>query len=210
MGARTARRRPGAPLLRRAVERGGDRRDGRRAADGGRPPGGGATTGRRGQRARRRRQHHGGRRRRASGGGGRRHCVQGHPAHARCRRCVRCLCSSAATSAGLCGAVVIGRGRRHGRLAGGCADRVAGLGPFGGHDRSARRSVQDDTLAPGARLSFGDEPTTLAESGPRSDEFLLGAAASVPVARSTARVPPPPVERVPGEGEQGRAPPTAG
>jgi PPM family protein phosphatase len=55
----------------------------------------------------------------------------------------------------------------------------------------------DDTLAPGAQLSFGDEPMTLADSGPRSDEFLLGAAASVPVARSTARVPPPPVQRVP-------------
>ncbi|MGO9853568.1 MAG: Stp1/IreP family PP2C-type Ser/Thr phosphatase [Acidimicrobiales bacterium] len=56
---------------------------------------------------------------------------------------------------------------------------------------------EDDTLAPGARLSFGDETTTLADSGPGSDEFLLGTAASVPVARSTARVPPPPVERVP-------------
>ncbi len=51
---------------------------------------------------------------------------------------------------------------------------------------------QDDTLAPGARLGFGDETMTLAESGPRSDEFLLGTAASIPVARSTARVPPPP------------------
>ncbi len=63
---------------------------------------------------------------------------------------------------------------------------------------TARPGVrEDDTLAPGARLSFGDETTTLADSGPRSDEFLLGTAASVPVARSTTRVPPPPVERVP-------------
>ena len=48
----------------------------------------------------------------------------------------------------------------------------------------------DDTLAPGARLGFGDEPTTLAGEGPRSDEFFLGSATSVPVARSTTRVPP--------------------
>jgi protein phosphatase len=54
---------------------------------------------------------------------------------------------------------------------------------------------QDETLAPGAQLTFGGEPTTLAETGPRSDEFFMGAAASVPVARSTARVPPPPASR---------------
>jgi hypothetical protein len=53
----------------------------------------------------------------------------------------------------------------------------------------------DDTLAPGSRLAFGDEPATLAETGPRSDEFFMGAAAAVPVARSTARVPPPPGKR---------------
>jgi PPM family protein phosphatase len=49
----------------------------------------------------------------------------------------------------------------------------------------------DDTLAPGSRLGFGDEPMTLAEMGPRSDEFFLGSATAVPVARATARVPPP-------------------
>ncbi len=54
---------------------------------------------------------------------------------------------------------------------------------------------QDETLAPGAHLAFGDEGATLAETGPRSDEFFMGAAASVPVARSTARVPPPPPGR---------------
>jgi hypothetical protein len=43
-------------------------------------------------------------------------------------------------------------------------------------------------LAPGARLGFGDERAVLAEDGPRSDEFFLGAA--VPVARATTRVPP--------------------
>jgi protein phosphatase len=50
----------------------------------------------------------------------------------------------------------------------------------------------DDTLAPGAQLGFGDE-ATLAGEGPRSDEFFLGAATSVPVARSTTRVPPAPL-----------------
>ena len=67
----------------------------------------------------------------------------------------------------------------------------------------------DDTLAPGSRLVFGDEPTSLAETGPRSDEFFLGTTASVPVARSTTRVPPPPVnrraEKPPGKESRGRA-----
>ena len=49
----------------------------------------------------------------------------------------------------------------------------------------------DDTLAPGARLGFGDEPATLAGEGPHSDEFFMGDGdAAVPVARSTTRVPP--------------------
>ncbi len=65
----------------------------------------------------------------------------------------------------------------------------------------------DETLAPGARLSFVDQPVTLAEVGPRSDEFLLGApTASVPVARSTTRVPPPPpvgTDRVPEKESRG-------
>ena len=60
----------------------------------------------------------------------------------------------------------------------------------------------DDTLAPGARLGFGDEPATLAGEGPRSDEFFMGTATSVPVARSTTRVPPTPgPRRVPTEKE---------
>jgi PPM family protein phosphatase len=46
-----------------------------------------------------------------------------------------------------------------------------------------------DTLAPGARLGFGSEATTLGEEGPRSDEFFGGATASVPVARTSTRVP---------------------
>jgi PPM family protein phosphatase len=45
----------------------------------------------------------------------------------------------------------------------------------------------DDTLAPGARLGFGDEPKTLAVEGPDSDEFFVTAA--VPVARTSTRVP---------------------
>jgi hypothetical protein len=52
----------------------------------------------------------------------------------------------------------------------------------------------DDTLAPGSQLLFGGEPTTLAESGPGSDEFLLGTT-SMPVARATTRVPPAPSPR---------------
>jgi PPM family protein phosphatase len=66
---------------------------------------------------------------------------------------------------------------------------------------------QDETLAPGARLAFGDEPATLAETGPRSDEFFMGGAATVSVARSTTRVPPPPVpkgtEKPPGKESRG-------
>ncbi len=53
----------------------------------------------------------------------------------------------------------------------------------------------DDTLAPGARLGFGDEPATLAGEGPHSDEFFMGTATSMPVARSTSRVPPAPAPR---------------
>jgi PPM family protein phosphatase len=51
----------------------------------------------------------------------------------------------------------------------------------------------DDTLAPGAQLGFGErrDQATLADVGPHSDEFFLGSpTAAVPVARSTARVPP--------------------
>jgi protein phosphatase len=46
-----------------------------------------------------------------------------------------------------------------------------------------------DTLAPGARLGFGSETGTLGEVGPRSDEFFGGSTASVPVARTSTRVP---------------------
>jgi len=56
----------------------------------------------------------------------------------------------------------------------------------------AQPAPTDDTLAPGTQLGFVEEPATLADSGPRSDEFFVGAGTSVPVARSTARVPPPP------------------
>ncbi len=91
-----------------------------------------------------------------------------------------------------------------------CQSDVAS-GPGPGSDPDPQRDVQsglsdatalvpevgrDETLAPGSRLVFGDEPATLAETGPRSDEFFMGTAASVPVARSTTRVPPPPGKRV--------------
>ena len=62
----------------------------------------------------------------------------------------------------------------------------------------------DDTLAPGSRLGFADESTTLAESGPRSDEFFLGTASAVPVARATARAPPPAPPRAGGEPPPGK------
>jgi protein phosphatase len=65
----------------------------------------------------------------------------------------------------------------------------------------------DETLAPGAHLAFGG-PATLADTGPRSDEFFMGTATSVPVARSTTRVPPPPASRGTGtdkpEGKESR------
>jgi serine/threonine protein phosphatase PrpC len=51
----------------------------------------------------------------------------------------------------------------------------------------------DDTLAPGSRLGF-DADTSLAESGPGSDEFFLGSLGSTPVARASARVPLAPSE----------------
>jgi hypothetical protein len=54
----------------------------------------------------------------------------------------------------------------------------------------------DDTLAPGSRLGF-DADTSLAESGPNSDEFFLGSLGSTPVARASARVPLAPSEREP-------------
>ena len=176
-------RRPGAPLLGRPLQRGRQRRDGRDPRRGRRSRGGGAATGRRGQRARRRRQHHRRRRRRAGGGGGRRRHVQGDAARAR-----------------------RGRGwprRRHGgRPGGGAAPTARGRGRrrtpsrargAGAEPRRRRRRCADatavvpavgldDTLAPGSRLVFGDEPPTLAETGPRSDEFFLGTAAAVPVA----------------------------
>ena len=66
----------------------------------------------------------------------------------------------------------------------------AGL-PAGDATATLPAARPDDTLAPGSRLGFGDEPLTLAETGPRSDEFFLGTAPPVPVARATARVPPP-------------------
>jgi PPM family protein phosphatase len=82
------------------------------------------------------------------------------------------------------------------------AGASSGPEPFGGGELPFSDATavvpavgQDATLAPGARLVFDDEPTQLAETGPRSDEFFMGTATSVPVARSTTRVPPPPANR---------------
>jgi PPM family protein phosphatase len=61
---------------------------------------------------------------------------------------------------------------------------AGGPGPDGA---GSSEPSMDDTLAPGARLGFGDDTMTLAVEGPRSDEFFIGAA--VPVARSSTRVP---------------------
>ena len=71
-----------------------------------------------------------------------------------------------------------------------------------------------EVLAPGARLGFGDEQdqASLAEEGPHSDEFFVGSIASVPLSRSTSRVPPPgdPGARpLRGEGKSRRPTPAA-
>ena len=95
----------------------------------------------------------------------------------------------------------------------GSADVDAGspsaTGPAGSSGSTAGPTVRpdarpDDTLAPGAQLVFGSEPKTLAESGPRSDEFLSGTT-SMPVTHATTRVPPPPSPRaeVPEEESRG-------
>ncbi len=53
----------------------------------------------------------------------------------------------------------------------------------------------DDTLAPGSRLGF-DADSSLADSGPNSDQFFLGSVDSAPLARASARVPLAPSEPV--------------
>ena len=64
--------------------------------------------------------------------------------------------------------------------------------------------VPREALAPGARLGFGDEQdqATLAEEGPHSDEFFVGSVASVPLSRSTTRVPPAPATPAPARSEE--------
>ena len=57
---------------------------------------------------------------------------------------------------------------------------------------SSRSVRPDDTLVIGSHLGFGAGPSTLAETGPRSDEFFVGSPGSVPLSRSSTRVPPPP------------------
>jgi PPM family protein phosphatase len=72
--------------------------------------------------------------------------------------------------------------------AGGGAGATDGDGrPSSGDQPHPAEVSMYDTLAPGARLGFGDEPKTLAVEGPHSDEFFIPAA--VPVARTSTRVP---------------------
>lgn len=54
----------------------------------------------------------------------------------------------------------------------------------------ARALRPDDTLAPGSHLAFGARSATLAETGPRSDEFFVGASGATPLSRASMRVPP--------------------
>jgi PPM family protein phosphatase len=59
-----------------------------------------------------------------------------------------------------------------------------------------------EARAPGARGGFGDhQDHTLAEEGPQSDEFV-GSTASVPLSRSTTRVPPAPAHAAPARPEE--------
>ena len=209
-------RRPAAPLLRRPDQRGGKRRDGRHPGRGRRPRGGGAATGRRGQR---------------HGGADNITVVvvdvqvgeEGDAA------------SSKVTPLGLGGPatrdvpqaparppsrwwqpatevtteVAHARGRAR-----------AGAQPGGPSDASDVTAVvpavgQDETLAPGARLAFGDDPPRWRRRGRAATSSSWVTAASVPVARSTTRVPPPPGTRGTGrqagrKGEPRRAPPAPG
>jgi len=72
--------------------------------------------------------------------------------------------------------------------AGAAAPDVASPAPGVQEESDITALHLDDTLAPGARLGFGDEPTTLAVEGPHSDEFFVPAA-DVPVARTSTPVP---------------------
>ena len=77
-----------------------------------------------------------------------------------------------------------GNGRRSLRRPG----EPGGLGSATGR-RGTRRPRRTTALAPGVQLfGFGDEQSTLAEQGPRSDKFF-DAGVSVPVSRSTSRCP---------------------
>ena len=83
-------------------------------------------------------------------------------------------------------------------------------GPAAGVGRPHRRHARPRRAA---RLRRTRRPSTLAGDGPRSDEFFLGnPTAAVPVARSTARVPPqpPPQDRRPTGRTRRRAGASAG
>ena len=179
VGTRAAHRRPGPPVLRRAEQRGGDRRDVRHHAHGRRSRAGGTPPGRGGQRARGCGQHHRRHRGRAGGRGGAGDGRQDH-AH-RARRDRRRACAADGRRAGAVPAV----GRAPDASgASAVSDLTGSYAAAPGGAPTAAVGI-DDTLAPGVRLGFGDEPATLAGEGPHSDEFFMATATSVPVARST-------------------------
>ncbi len=62
-----------------------------------------------------------------------------------------------------------------------------------------------DALAPGAQLGFSGPDTQLSKGGPGSGEFLVGQAGTVPLARTSLRVPPKRAPAPPPESETRRA-----
>jgi protein phosphatase len=69
------------------------------------------------------------------------------------------------------------------------ARAVPGVAPSAPQADETSVVPQVDALAPGARLGFSGQGTDLGADGPGSGEFFLGNTGTVPVARSTTRVP---------------------
>jgi serine/threonine protein phosphatase PrpC len=89
-------------------------------------------------------------------------------------------------AAGAVGAVVAA-------TAAGGADALTGVVPVTGPLTAETAVVSPvDALAPGSRLGFAGQGTTLTDQGAQSAEFFRSDSGSVPVARSTVRVPPVP------------------
>jgi hypothetical protein len=75
----------------------------------------------------------------------------------------------------------------------GGVDALTGIVPATGSATAETAVVsQTDTLAPGARLGFSGQPTEMVRPESPSGEFFRSDSGSVPVARSTVRVPPAP------------------